>query len=500
MLPTPPPSNPPAAPDKARWPKWSRRAALAALAFLVLLAAGFFLLPLWISNEQGRLYSLDRLNDRLHGPRLAVDSWTLGWFRATELKNLRLLAPDGATILSCPRVSTGLTLWDVFWGNYDFHNTTADRLELRLARNADGTTSLDSFGGIADILRSARGALQVNNGQITIYSARTGQTLRYSDAKATITIASADAPFHVQFAALGAPDASLALTATFPPLRTLSAPSLVHPGVWTLLTEFDFTANRVPTGLACDYLGVDGTWADSFGPTLDTVHFTGRPPAATTLPLKTQLELLVRGAAPGPDVPAIDARLLLLLPPAPQSTGGSLTTAAPGGDYYVNAALLPSPPLARLLGRVNPLLGEISPTPLGLVRASANALTLPLDHPENSEAAFRLTFPPLAFVAHNGPSLLRQLQVTFGDVPRPTTRVDGAADALRVTLSARQFHYENFLVSLASRRINFTGNVALDGKLDLSARIPDLNSGLAASATKVVITGTTDAPLLKRAE
>ena len=76
----------------------------------------------------------------------------------------------------------------------------------------------------------------------------------------------------------------------------------------------------------------------------------------------------------------------------------------------------------------------------------------------------------------------------------------GSADTLRATLASRQFHYDNFLVALGSRRINFTGNVALDGKLDLSVQIPDLNAGLAASAMTVVITGTTDAPLLKRAE
>ena len=177
----------------SRWRKLTRRALLGAAGVLILLLAAFFMLPMWISNEQGRLYVLDRLNDRLHGPKVAVDAWSLGWFRTTELTNLRILAPDGKIILSCPHVSSGMTLWDIFWANYDIRNTTADALELHVNKYADGSTSLDSFtqqeGGTGDILRSTRGALQINDGKISIYSEKTGQTLNYHDAKVRVYIA-----------------------------------------------------------------------------------------------------------------------------------------------------------------------------------------------------------------------------------------------------------------------------------------------------------------------
>jgi len=484
----------------SRWRKLVRRVLLLWVGMLILLAGAFFLLPVWISNEQGRLYVLDRLNDHLHGPRVAVDEWSLGWFRTTELKNLRILAPDGTTIITCPHVSLGLTLWDIFWGNYDIRNTTADKLELRIARNMDGSTSLDSFAEAADILRATRGALQVNNGQITIYAARSGQTARYNDAKATITIASPDAPFHVQITALGEGDAMLSLTGTFPPTSTLSAKNLAHPGIWALVNDMDFAAGRLPSGLACDYLKADGAWADSFGETLETVQFAAHPPPPAAGGLDgTHVTLVVRGNVRGGEAAELSARLVLRAPGA-EGTGGSLTAAAPG---YVSAALRQSVPLARLLGRVNPVLGEISPVPGGgggLVRGNVAVLTLPLDHPENAEAALRVTFPPLLFTARDGPSLLRQLQVTFGEMPRANARIAGGAEALRASLSKGQFHYENFLVSLGTRRVNFTGNVSLEGKVELTAQIPDMSAGLAASATMVEISGTTDAPLLKRAE
>src|SRR5438105_3129263 len=99
-----------------RWRKFLRRVWFVGICLFVILLVAFLLLPVWISNEQGRLYVLDRLNDRLHGPKVAVDQWSLGWFRKTQLTNLRILQPDGTVLFACPRVSSGLTLWDIFWG------------------------------------------------------------------------------------------------------------------------------------------------------------------------------------------------------------------------------------------------------------------------------------------------------------------------------------------------------------------------------------------------
>jgi hypothetical protein len=219
----------------------------------------------------------------------------------------------------------------------------------------------------------------------------------------------------------------------------------------------------------------------------------------------TRVKLSVRGSSRLADPAAIDAQLLLH-PPAEDGHGGSLLVTMSSGDNsgYINIALRPSMPLTKLLARLNPLLGEIAlPSPTatgGLVRGGTTSLTLPLDHPENAAAALRLTFPALNFAAQDGPSLLRQLQVTFGETPRPGAHIPGTAGTLRATLAAGQFHYENFLFSLGSHRVNFSGNVALGGKLELTAQIPDSNPGLAASATQVLITGTIDTPLLKRAE
>src|SRR3954464_14375361 len=86
---------PAAAPPESRWRMIGRRLGLVALGAAVMFVVAVFLLPMWISNEQGRTYILDRINRKLNGPRIAIDSWSIGWFRATDVRKLRIVGPDG---------------------------------------------------------------------------------------------------------------------------------------------------------------------------------------------------------------------------------------------------------------------------------------------------------------------------------------------------------------------------------------------------------------------
>jgi len=492
-----------APPPGLRWHKFLRRVWKFGLGLLVILLVAFLLLPVWISNEQGRLYVLDRLNDRLHGPKVAVDQWSLGWFRKTQLTNLRILQPDGTTLFACPRVSSGLTLWDIFWGRYDVGNTTADNCEMYIVRHADGTTSLDSLAaGAADILRAARGAIQINNGQLTIVSERAGQSAKYIDVKAVINVASPDAPFHVQASAVGSwsgAESSISLRATFPPTRSMSAKRQRHPGIWEMLTDVDFAANRLPTALVCDYAGADGRWVGSLGETLEAISFSGHAiPAQDNI----RLSAIIRGTARAGETPLIDARLLLHMP-GKDGKGATLSIPSPAADYHAAVNVRFSPPLAQVLGRLNPILAEASVgSGGGLVRGTVSWLMLPLDDLGDGTGAARLTFPPLLFTARDGPSVVRQLQVLTGELPRPTTtaRSEGSAEVMLVRLGDGQFSYENFRVTLGHSRINFSGSVGVAGRLDLLATVPVVTPGLSAGSTTVVIKGTVESPLMQRAE
>ena len=493
-----------------RWRKLSRRALLISAAALIVHLAVFFLLPIWISNEQGRNYVLDRLNRRLNGPRVTIDSWSLGWFRSSELNNVRIFQPDGTPLLSCPRVLSGLTLWDLVWGNYDLGNTTADNLDMRIVKFADGSTSLDSFAqGAWDIVRTARGAIQIDSAHVDIVSIRAGQTIRYADLKATITIASPDAPFHVQITALGnaagtqgAAPANLSIRATFPPTSGLSSQMLSGPGAWSLLGDVELSAAQIPTALVCDYLNTNSAWVTSFGPTLAVFRFSGHaesPPDSQAI----HLNLIVQGTSQSGQPPFINARLTARASTA--QAPGSLATS--GADEGIDAALLQSPPLARLLGRLNPILAESDPaSQSGLIRANISDLAIPLGGRflDNAQATLRLTFPSLLFTPRDGPSLIRQLQVVAGETPRPSngsaTHINGSASLLRAFLRDGQFSYDNFLVDLGPTRVNFSGTVGLDESLGLYADIPTSGPGLSSGYAQVLIIGTTSAPLVRRPE
>ena len=64
---------------------------------------------------------------------------------------------------------------------------------------------------------------------------------------------------------------------------------------------------------------------------------------------------------------------------------------------------------------------------------------------------------------------------------------------MRVGLSEGLFEYENFLVTLGRggrSRVNFSGSVGVDGRVDLLATIPRTESGLVAGSWQVVVGGT----------
>lgn len=501
------PSSPHAAPAvRTRWQKISRRLLLACGGVLALLIAVFFLIPVWMSNEQGRIYVLDRLNRSLNGPRVTIDRWSLGWFHGMHIKNLRIYQADGSLLLSCPNVSTGLTLWGLFRGDYDMGNTLAPGLQMRIVKFADGSTSLDSFTQQAGgVLGSVRGALQTAGAQVEIDSQKTGQSLAFSSLRATITIAAPEAPFHVEITSASTTGPDVSLKATFPPTRAL-ADAAARRQYWPLLTDLDFSAGGVPSAMLCDYLSLDPAWAQSMGENLATVQLSAHAAEGNST---TAVTLLARGrtlAAADPS-PFVDARIMVAAGGA-GSRGPVLSI--PTADYHFSAAGRLSRPLEALLGRLNPMLAESSADAHGaatLVHVEVDALELPLGAGAAGRvsATGKVTFPPLVFTARDGPSVVRQLQVIGGDFPRTLpgiapAHISGGAGPLHVGLADGQFSYSNFLVTLGAGRINFSGTVALDGTIRLLADIPSTSPGLSAGRSQVLITGSTDSPLVNRAE
>ena len=70
----------PPVPPLTRVQRFLKRLMLAGLGLLVIALVVFFMLPYWMSNEQGRNYVLGRLNRRINGT-ISVGSWKLGGFQ-----------------------------------------------------------------------------------------------------------------------------------------------------------------------------------------------------------------------------------------------------------------------------------------------------------------------------------------------------------------------------------------------------------------------------------
>src|SRR4051812_44348199 len=90
---------------KKRLRKIGRRVIYGTLGIGGILLVVFFLLPVWISNEQGRVYALQQINKHMKA-KLEVEDWVVGWFHGTELKNVTITLPDGTRLLSCPHVKS----------------------------------------------------------------------------------------------------------------------------------------------------------------------------------------------------------------------------------------------------------------------------------------------------------------------------------------------------------------------------------------------------------
>jgi hypothetical protein len=495
---TPPvtPNKPPpvqAAVRKKRWRKALRRLAYAGLGLLGIALVIFFLLPVWISNEQGRTYVLQQINKNMRA-KVDIEDWSLGWFRGTELQNVTVSLPDGSRLLSCPHVQSDLTLWGILWGRYDIGITRVDTAQLAVTRYADGSNSLGALLGddpqkAAAILQTLRGSLQVGSAVVTINSVPTGKSITYTDVKAGVTIASPDAPFHVQISAVGGNDLNLALNATLPALATWNRRAGIgNPAAWEMISDVELTGTNLPTALVCDYIHADPRWEESIGPIVERLKFVNHvtPPLETSTPT-----LEIRGT----DGAYVDAALLLRAASRGSAATLSLSSAPGNEDFHANAALRLSPPLVDLLRRINPLFGDARRGD-GLLTARISDMNITSNNAENSQAIVRLTFPTMEL---DGRRFTAQLLQAPDDVRSPPT-ISAAADPLKLRIGAAAIAYDNFTVLCGrQQRITFTGSVGLDGKLDLLATVPSRvpsDDSLASSRTDLPITGTIDKPVV----
>jgi hypothetical protein len=492
-MPTPsltPVTSLPSKPVKKTWRRFFKRLAFGLAGLLVILLIVFLLLPQWISNEQGRTYVLQQLNKRTRA-QVSIGDWTLGWFHATDLRDVAIIVPAGdggaaETLFTSPHIHSELTLWSLFWGNYDLGTTTLDAPQFTFTRYADGSTCLSALddpnrpNALRKMLGTLRGAVQFSGGSVTVNSLVTGQSLTYSNVKAALAIASPDAHFHIQLNGVS-PGRRLSLSTSLPPIRNWTARN--WPEVLAT-SDFECTATNIPTPLLCDWASVDPKWQGSFGPTLSDLFIANH---ATPPGDSSNFVIQCHGS-----VGSIDANIATHA----ANLRGPATFSLPDPTVHrVDLSLAISPPLAQLLRHVNPLFADLQ-SGNGPVNISLADLQLNSSGWDDAQLSARLTFPGMTFRRAGMTAQLLKLSPLGGGV----TELSANAEPFRLRMLDGGIDYDNLTINFRRiERITFRGGIRFNGTVNLLATVPADsgwgNTSLGAMTAEVPITGTIDNPI-----
>jgi hypothetical protein len=417
-----------------------------------------------------------------------VGEWELGWLGGSELKDVRLTEGDGNVVVKCGAVHSGLTLWGVLWRDFDVGETVVEGLEVRVVKRRDGSTSVGDFlvredgtaNGMRRVLRKLRGAVEATGARVEVVSEAAGESVVYEDVGVEVGIAAAKGPVHVQVTAASA-ERGLTVTATVPGFgewREGRAAAVVAG------SDFEIAGTKVPTGLACDWVGMDPGWAGSLGKTVEIETLSNHASATMqagvlTVSLRGEGGAMVEGSvllrAATKGVP-----VMVVLPAA----GGE------GGVYRAEAALKWSGALGRMLGRVNPVFDDVR-SARGLVRVTLGEMNLSPGDWSDARGAGRVVFPWMVFSQGQVfAELLRQTEFEGWSAD-----VDVSAEALRVRLEEGHWVCEPWTLTVNGRqKMTFTGAVSVEGKVEMVARVPLAGGGrtLGTGTVEYTIVGTVE--------
>lgn len=132
-------ANGPPPPPKRR--RWRRRLVLVAAGLLALLLLLVAAAPFALSTPAGRGLVLSLANARLAGT-IDVQSLSLSWFGHNELRELRVLDPQGREVLSVARVSLSRSLLGLATGPYTLGEAAIDSPRATLYVDANNDISL----------------------------------------------------------------------------------------------------------------------------------------------------------------------------------------------------------------------------------------------------------------------------------------------------------------------------------------------------------------------
>ena len=471
---------------------------------LVIMLVVFLLLPVWLSNEQGRTFVLQRFNRDLPGT-LDIKRWSVSWWHGVEIEDLSLTLPDGRQVVTCSHIQTELTLWSLLRGSYDVGNTNIPGAKIRITKYADGMTDIGRLfpavtGKGPNPLRSLRGAIQVTGGELTLVSERAGgQAVTISNLTAELSIASPVTPYNFRLRGLAGGPAGRAIScdALMPPISNWPPP------VWDVLPGLDISASGISTAVAADWLDLGLGWDEALGLQIESLRLQNAGVLQDSSSWIAALQ--VRGAGTG-----VDAKILvqrggdvngrrLAMPESLKLNPRDPTGASVVKDFHCEAYLRVSQPVRELLQRINPALAGLRRTD-DVITMKLQSLDL-TTRPMGGDFTGTVTIPA-GEMADAG--LLHEVLWSEGRPVGSTagqTTIPATFGPLVVRLSGQTMTCDRFTMTVKPPgggldKLTFSGTADLDGKLAMQVtRVQTLGgAGLGTSTVELPIAGTTAAP------
>jgi hypothetical protein len=465
---------PPRPPTRLR--KFIKRLTYFGIGLLIIAVVIFFMLPVWMSNEQGRNYLLGRFNKRING-KVTVGSWNLSWFSGTDIRNMVLTSADGKVILSSPHIKTDLTLWSLLWGNYDLGNTIIDSPQITATTYADGTNDfsrliLPSPPPGPNPLMTLRAYITWNNG-LAVFTGPATQNrgLRIEDFAGEIPIASNSAPIHMK-----ARGASAGIGSN-QPVNLLA--DLPPPVTWTenpypLLFSMKLTAGNIPTAPLAEWAGLSSGWSNSIGPVITSLAISTTPVDADT-----QLTLSLHGTMG-------TVEMYAWMKTAEAGGRRSLRLemdAANTAKPPLTASLRLSQPLTELLAHVNPLLSGLYQVD-DAIMVTIEAMSIDLHNPKSAAGKAFLKLP--RFTLYPTPLMKEILALSSAPTEGPVVIQD--INGISLNFGNQHVSVPDVVMMLPSRqRLTFSGSIGFDGNLDLILKTPLPSSPGSASVSTVTL-------------
>lgn len=480
-MPLPDASTSHASTPARRWRRFAKRAGFAALGLLIIALVIFFMLPVWISNEQGRNYVLGRLNKRL-AATVAISRWQLGWFRGTDIEELTVTLPDGKQFLRCPRIQTDLTLWSLLWGNYDLGNTRIEGAQLTATKYADGSDDFTRLVGsgpsTANPLGTLRGNIVCQHALISLAAQTATSSITISDVSAEIPIASHTAPIHLRASGLVT---GAGVTKVVSLEADLPGPSTWAENPAALLGRVRMTAAGLPTAVLATWANLSPAWQASLGRVVHELKFVTRPRTGQT----SLLDCEIRGEAG-----FVQVNMLL------QAAGRHLRLSpASVQEPAVVANLALSGPLKDVLRQVNPMLGAIEKC-AGPVEITINDLALDVERLRETTGTAFVYIPEMTLAPEGLVREVLALSRARTGKPARIEATRAAMELLKVTLGGQKLSYSDLGLTLApQQRLAFSGSVGMDRTLDLVLTLP-LPRAFTSATLQVPVKGTVDQPRL----